>query len=188
MALRHRWARAGAPHCGEMVGLVLGLEWIWRDHPHERRWGAIHFSPESTPHRRRNPLEGHLQTTALCTRCSGWHHSMRRARRPVKLVALANIRNIRVWSSRDRSPCSSRRRRNSGQTRGSMEHNGNKKHWVKHGNKTEGRRRDNCIWLVLLSQFTREARRRGIHTMEVFNFQKIDRDHRQRRHSRTNKH
>ncbi len=33
MALRHRWARADAPHRGEMVGWALGLEWIWRDHP-----------------------------------------------------------------------------------------------------------------------------------------------------------
>ncbi len=37
MALRHRWARAGAPHRREMVGWALGLEWIWRDHPQGRQ-------------------------------------------------------------------------------------------------------------------------------------------------------
>ncbi len=82
MALRHRWARAGAPYRGEMVGWALGLEWIWRDHPQGRQWGAIHFSPESTPQRRRNPLEDHLRTTALCLRCPGLHRRMSRARRP----------------------------------------------------------------------------------------------------------
>ncbi len=82
MALRQRWARAGAPHRGEMVGWTLGLEWIWRDHPQGRRWGAIRFLPEFTPRRRRIPLEDHLRMTALCTRCSGLHHRMRRARRP----------------------------------------------------------------------------------------------------------
>ncbi len=37
MALRHLWARAGAPHRREMVGWALGLEWIWRDHPQGRQ-------------------------------------------------------------------------------------------------------------------------------------------------------
>ncbi len=66
MALRHRWARADAPYRREMVDWALGQEWIWRDHPRRRWWVAIRYSPESTPRRRRNLLEDHLRTTALC--------------------------------------------------------------------------------------------------------------------------
>ncbi len=82
MALRHRWAWADAPHRGEMVGWALGQEWIWRDHPLGRLWGAIRFSPESTPRRRQIPLEDHLRTTTLCTRCWGLRHRMSRVRHP----------------------------------------------------------------------------------------------------------
>ncbi len=56
-------------------------------------------------------------------------------------MALANKRNSLVWSSRDLSPCSSRRRRNSGRTRGSMgQHTTETKDWEKKTEtKTEGR-------------------------------------------------
>ncbi len=43
MVLHHRWARADALHCWEMVGWALGQEGIWRDHPKGRRRGANLF-------------------------------------------------------------------------------------------------------------------------------------------------
>ncbi len=62
-------------------------------------------------------------------------------------------------------------------------------------NKTEGRRRGNCCRLVLLSRITREARKPGTRNEETRNsqtesliLQTVDRDHRQGKHSRTNKH
>ncbi len=36
MALHHRWARADALHCWEMVGWALGQEGIWQDYPKGR--------------------------------------------------------------------------------------------------------------------------------------------------------
>ncbi len=82
-----------------------------------RAFSRSGHSPESTPRRQRNPLEDHLRTTELCTRCSGLHHRMRRVCRPGSWWCELT-KGIVLYG--DRSPCSSRRRRNSGRTRGSM--------------------------------------------------------------------
>ncbi len=43
---------------------------------------GVCVSPVSTPQRRRNSLEGHPRTTALCTRSLSWHHRTHRAHCP----------------------------------------------------------------------------------------------------------
>ncbi len=147
-------------------------------------WQPPRSPSESTPRRRRNPLEDHLRTTALCTRCSSLHHRMRRARRPgswwcelTKGIVLYGPRAIAPLLQQEEEEFQAKEGIAKGNTTET------KTLRKKRETKTEGRHSEVTVLVSPSVTILREAQRRGVHTTKVFNFQKVDRDHRQGRRS-----